>query len=65
MTIPTGSRWRLDFANDKTAYMMEYSNLVFINDQPNFSIALKGLSKDVQDYDNIYPSIYKIGQSFD
>ena len=55
----------LDFANDKTAYMMECPNLVFINDQPILLYCPQGLSKDVLDYGNIYPNMYKIGQSFD
>ena len=55
----------LDFDNDKTAYMMECPNLVFINDQPVLLYCPQGLSKDVLDYDNIYPNMYKIGQSFD
>ena len=45
--------------------MMECPNLVFINDQPVLLYCPQGLSKDVQDYGNIYPNMYKIGQSFD
>ena len=55
----------LDFGNDKTAYMMECPNLVFINDQPVLLYCPQGLSKDLLDYGNIYPNMYKIGQSFD
>ncbi|MEW4355238.1 sucrose-6-phosphate hydrolase [Streptococcus pneumoniae] len=55
----------LDFDNDNTAYMMECPNLVFINDQPILLYCPQGLSKEVCDYDNIYPNMYKIGQAFD
>ncbi|KXT85869.1 Sucrose-6-phosphate hydrolase [Streptococcus sp. DD11] len=55
----------LDFANDKTAYMMECPNLVFIHDQPVLLYCPQGLSKEVLDYDNIHPNMYKIGQSID
>ena len=55
----------LDFANDQTAYMMECPNLVFIEDQPVLLYCPQGLSKEVLDYDNIYPNMYKIGQAFD
>ncbi|MET3557400.1 beta-fructofuranosidase [Streptococcus rupicaprae] len=55
----------LDFANDRTAYMMECPNLVFINDQPILLYCPQGLDKSVFGYDNIYPNLYKIGQGFD
>lgn len=55
----------LDFANDRTAYMMECPNLVFINDQPVLLYCPQGLDKSVFAYDNIYPNLYKIGQGFD
>lgn len=55
----------LDFANDRTAYMMECPNLVFANDQPILLYCPQGLDKSVLDYDNIYPNMYKIGQAFD
>lgn len=55
----------LDFANDRTAYMMECPNLVFINQQPVLLYCPQGLDKNVFDYQNIYPNLYKIGQSFD
>lgn len=55
----------LDFANDRTAYMMECPNLVFVGDQPVLLYCPQGLDKSVLDYDNIYPNMYKIGASFD
>ncbi|MBF0806267.1 MULTISPECIES: sucrose-6-phosphate hydrolase [unclassified Streptococcus] len=55
----------LDFANDRTAYMMECPNLVFINQQPVLLYCPQGLDKNIFDYQNIYPNLYKIGQSFD
>ena len=56
----------LDFANDHTAYMMECpkSGLCRGTTCP-FSHCPQGLDKDVLDYDNIYPNMYKIGASFD
>ena len=55
----------LDFANDHTAYMMECPNLVFVGEQPVLLYCPQGLDKDVLDYDNIFPNMYKIGASFD
>ena len=55
----------LDFNNDRTAYMMECPNLVFVGEQPVLLYCPQGLDKAVLDYDNIYPNMYKIGASFD
>ena len=55
----------LDFENDNTAYMMECPNLVFIDETPVLLYCPQGLSKEVAPYDNIFPNMYKIGQSFD
>lgn len=55
----------LDFANDRTAYMMECPNLIFVGEQPVLLYCPQGLDKAVLDYDNIYPNMYKIGASFD
>ena len=55
----------LDFANDETAYMMECPNLVFVDGKPVLLYCPQGLDKEVLDYDNIYPNMYKIGQAFD
>lgn len=55
----------LDFANDMTAYMMECPNIAFVGEQPILLYCPQGLDKDVLDYGNIYPNMYKIGQSFD
>ncbi|MBF0830113.1 sucrose-6-phosphate hydrolase, partial [Staphylococcus aureus] len=54
----------LHFDNDLTAYMMECPNLVFIDEKPVLLYCPQGLDKAVCDYDNIYPNMYKIGQSF-
>ena len=51
----------LDFNNDRTAYMMECPNLVFVGEQPVLLYCPQGLDKAVLDYDNIYPNMYKIG----
>lgn len=55
----------LQFDNDKTAYMMECPNLVFVNDYPVLLYCPQGLNKNVLDYDNIYPNMYKIAQKLD
>ncbi|MGT2784273.1 sucrose-6-phosphate hydrolase [Streptococcus merionis] len=55
----------LDFANDRTAYMMECPNLVFVDNKPILLYCPQGLDKSVLDYDNIYPNTYKIGKGFD
>ena len=55
----------LDFANDRTAYMMECPNLVFVEEHPVLLYCPQGLDKKVLDYDNIFPNMYKIGASFD
>ncbi|QWQ38935.1 sucrose-6-phosphate hydrolase [Gemella sp. zg-570] len=55
----------LNFDNDLTSYMIECPNLVFINEQPILLYCPQGLDKNILEYDNIYPNMYKIAQSFD
>ncbi len=55
----------LDFENDNTAYMMECPNLVFVDNQPVLLYCPQGLSKDILNYENIYPNMYKIGERFE
>lgn len=55
----------LQFSNDKTAYMVECPNLVFVNNYPVLLYCPQGLDKNVLDYDNIYPNLYKIAQKLD
>ncbi|MGT2667619.1 sucrose-6-phosphate hydrolase [Streptococcus rifensis] len=55
----------LAFGNDRTAYMMECPNLLFVDNHPVLLYCPQGLDKAVLDYDNIYPNMYKIGQGFD
>ena len=45
--------------------MMECPNLVFVDDKPVLIYCPQGLDKDVFHYDNIYPNLYKIGETFD
>lgn len=54
----------LEFGNDLTSYMVECPNLVFIDEQPVLLYCPQGLDKKVLDYSNIYPNMYKIGQTF-
>ncbi|CVY81182.1 glycosyl hydrolases family 32 [Streptococcus pneumoniae] len=48
----------LDFANDRTAYMMECPNLVFVEEHPVLLYCPQGLDKKVLDYDNIFPNMF-------
>lgn len=61
--------WRfvgdLNFENDATSYMIECPNLVFIDEQPVLLYCPQGLDKEIIEYGNIYPNMYKIGQTFD
>ncbi|MCK3657357.1 sucrose-6-phosphate hydrolase [Pasteurellaceae bacterium Pebbles2] len=61
--------WRyvgdLDFQNDNTAYMMECPNFVFVDGKPVLIYCPQGLDKNVLDYQNIYPNMYKIGDDLD
>ena len=66
MTTITGKLLAtFDFANDRTAYMMECPNMVFVGEQPVLLYRPQGLDKSVLDYDNIYPNMYKNRDSFD
>ena len=55
----------LDFQNDKTSYMIECPNLVFVDKQPVLLYCPQGMAKNVLPYDNIYPNMYKIADRFD
>ena len=44
---------------------LEKKGLVFVGEQPVLLYCPQGLDKQVLDYDNIYPNMYKIGASFD
>ncbi|MCK3943265.1 sucrose-6-phosphate hydrolase [Streptococcus suis] len=55
----------LNFENDATSYMIECPNLVFVDDKPVLLYCPQGLDKKIIDYGNIYPNMYKIGQTFD
>lgn len=46
-------------------YMIECPNLVFISGKPVFIFCPQGLDKKITDYQNIYPNMYWIGESFD
>ncbi|WP_439257815.1 sucrose-6-phosphate hydrolase [Lonepinella sp. BR2271] len=55
----------LDFANDNTAYMMECPNIVFVEGKPVLIYCPQGLDKNVLDYQNIYPNMFKIADDLD
>ncbi|MGT2888118.1 sucrose-6-phosphate hydrolase [Streptococcus didelphis] len=55
----------LDFEHPASEYMIECPNLVFIDKKPVLIYCPQGLSKDQLAYDNIYPNVYQVFQSFD
>ena len=65
VTGPWQFKTELHFTNQEMGYMVECPNLVFIDDQPVLLFCPQGISKDVLDYNNIYPNAYVIGESFD
>lgn len=46
-------------------YMVECPNLVFVDGKPVFIFCPQGLDKKVTDYQNVYPNMYWVGESFD
>lgn len=46
-------------------YMVECPNLVFVDGKPVFIFCPQGLDKNVTDYQNVYPNMYWVGESFD
>ena len=54
-----------DYINWEEVGDLECPNLVFIDETPILLYCPQGLSKEVAPYDNIFPNMYKIGQSFD
>lgn len=63
----------LDFKNDETAYMIECPNLVFVKEKtkenleeryPVLLYCPQGLSKEIKNYKNIYPNMYKVFENF-
>ena len=46
-------------------YMIECPNLVFVDDKPVFIFCPQGLDKRITAYDDVYPNMYWIGESFD
>ena len=54
----------LKFPYHNFCYMIECPNLVFINDKPVLIFCPQGLKQDLCSYDNIYPNVYAIGDSF-
>lgn len=61
--------WRLvgelDFSKESMGYMIECPNLVFIQGQPILIFCPQGLSSELTYYQNLYPNMYVVGQSFE
>ncbi|MFS0955957.1 sucrose-6-phosphate hydrolase [Enterococcus durans] len=55
----------LDFGSTGSEYMIECPNLLFVDEKPVIIYCPQGLDKSELNYDNIYPNIFKICQSFD
>ncbi|WEV50786.1 sucrose-6-phosphate hydrolase [Lactobacillus sp. ESL0731] len=53
------------FPSEIPCEMIECPNLLFIDGHPVFIFCPQKLDKTVLDYDNIYPNIYWLGESFD
>lgn len=54
----------LNFTDQEMGYMIECPNLVFIDDHPVLIFCPQGLSKEITNYDNIYPNMYFVGDKF-
>lgn len=55
----------LDFTNDSMGFMVECPNLLFIDERPVLIFCPQGMKKTVAPYENIYPNMVIIGDSFD
>lgn len=55
----------VDFGLQNAGYMIECPSLVFVNGKAVIVFCPQGLDKKVADYDNVYPNMYVIGDSFD
>jgi len=55
----------LNFTQQSLGFMVECPNLIFIDQQPVLIFCPQGLDKNALDYQNIYPNVYILGQSFD
>lgn len=54
----------INFTNDEMGYMIECPNLIFIDKQPVLIFCPQGLSKEITEYQNIYPNMYVVGEKF-
>lgn len=55
----------LTFTDQELGYMVECPNLVFIDGQPVLLFCPQGLSPSVKSYQNIYPNMYTLAETFD
>lgn len=55
----------VDFTPHQMGYMIECPNLVDVDGHPVLIFCPQGLSKNVTQYDNIYPNTYITGEQFD
>lgn len=54
----------LDFTDKTLGYMIECPNLAFIDQRPVLIFCPQGLDPAINDYHNIYPNTYMIGEDF-
>lgn len=55
----------VDFGVKNAGYMIECPNLVFVDGKAVLVFCPQGLDKKIADYDNVYPNMYVVGDSFD
>lgn len=55
---------QLKFTDKVLGFMVECPNLVFIDQKPVLLFCPQGLSKDVLDYQNIFPNTYVVADTF-
>lgn len=55
----------VDFGVQNAGYMIECPSLIFVNGKAVIVFCPQGLDKKIADYDNVYPNMYVVGDSFD
>lgn len=65
ITGPWIYKTELKFTNQTMGYMIECPSLVFVDQRPVLLFCPQGISQNNLEYDNIYPSAYVMGKSFD
>ncbi|MGO3733150.1 MAG: sucrose-6-phosphate hydrolase [Vagococcus sp.] len=55
----------LDYTSNDMGYMVECPNIVFVDEKPILLFCPQGLDKSIMPYDNIYPNVYVMGDTFE